>query len=123
MLPFARELLKRGTHVVVAANETPSINDITAAELEALLPTICQADCTLCKGVSTGRLQVGWGVGDMRRAALLLQEVWEVSPYSGWRILLRRKQRKYVLPVGGEDAMFMPGLLTKLCSRSGPPFG
>jgi hypothetical protein len=34
MLPFARELLRRGTRVTLAANETPSINDITAAELQ-----------------------------------------------------------------------------------------
>lgn len=59
MLPLARELLKRGTHVIIAANSQPSINDITAAELEALLPAICQVDCTLCKGVSSQKLQVG----------------------------------------------------------------
>jgi damage-control phosphatase, subfamily II, stand-alone protein len=34
ILPFARELLRRGTRVSLAANETPSINDITAAELQ-----------------------------------------------------------------------------------------
>lgn len=38
MLPLARELLRQGTTVIVAANEAPSINDITAAELDALLP-------------------------------------------------------------------------------------
>ena len=59
MLPFARELLKRGTTVVLAANSAPSINDITAAELEALLPAICRADGLLCKAVSSQRLQVG----------------------------------------------------------------
>lgn len=58
MLPLARELLKRGTSVVVAANSLPSINDITAAELDAMLPLLCQADCTLCKGVSSGKLKV-----------------------------------------------------------------
>lgn len=40
MLPFARELLRAGTRVVIAANELPSINDITAAELDALLPQV-----------------------------------------------------------------------------------
>lgn len=38
MLPFARELLRHGTQVVIAANSAPAINDITAAELDALLP-------------------------------------------------------------------------------------
>lgn len=43
---------------MVAANSLPSINDITAAELDAMLPLLCQADCTLCKGVSSGKLKV-----------------------------------------------------------------
>lgn len=33
VLPFARELLRRGTKVVLAANDMPSINDITYEEL------------------------------------------------------------------------------------------
>uniref|UniRef100_A0A7S0R303 Damage-control phosphatase ARMT1-like metal-binding domain-containing protein n=1 Tax=Pyramimonas obovata TaxID=1411642 RepID=A0A7S0R303_9CHLO len=37
MLPFAREMVRRGTQVVMAANEVPSINDITAQELEQVL--------------------------------------------------------------------------------------
>ena len=40
VLPLARELTRRGTQVVLAANELPSINDITFAELDALLPAI-----------------------------------------------------------------------------------
>ncbi|XBI37208.1 hypothetical protein VPH35_122584 [Triticum aestivum] len=33
ILPFARELLRRGTKVILAANDMPSINDITYLEL------------------------------------------------------------------------------------------
>ncbi|GAB2218177.1 hypothetical protein Droror1_Dr00001395 [Drosera rotundifolia] len=33
VLPFARELLRRGTQVVLAANDLPSINDVTYPEL------------------------------------------------------------------------------------------
>ena len=58
MLPFARELLKRGTEVVIAANEKPSINDITAAELDAMLPAIAATDDILCKGISSRKLIV-----------------------------------------------------------------
>ena len=59
MLPFARELLRQGcSQVVIAANELPSINDITAAELDALLPKIAAADDILCKAISTRRLIV-----------------------------------------------------------------
>ncbi|KAL4443034.1 hypothetical protein ABPG77_008525 [Micractinium sp. CCAP 211/92] len=58
MLPLARELLRTGAAVIIAANSQPSINDITAAELDALLPQVCAADAVLCKAVSTRRLQV-----------------------------------------------------------------
>ncbi|MFG0273540.1 MAG: ARMT1-like domain-containing protein [Phycisphaerales bacterium] len=37
MLPLARELLRAGAAVVLAANERPSLNDITATELDDLL--------------------------------------------------------------------------------------
>lgn len=33
ILPFARELLRRGTKVILAANDMPSINDVTYLEL------------------------------------------------------------------------------------------
>ncbi|ONK68716.1 uncharacterized protein A4U43_C05F15160 [Asparagus officinalis] len=37
ILPFARELLRRGTKVVLAANELPSINDVTYTELVEII--------------------------------------------------------------------------------------
>ena len=37
MLPFARELLRMGADVIIAANSQPAINDITAPELVRLL--------------------------------------------------------------------------------------
>ncbi|KAL4457774.1 hypothetical protein ABPG75_012639 [Micractinium tetrahymenae] len=58
MLPLTRELLRTGATVIIAANSAPSINDITAAELDALLPQVCVADPVLCKGVSSCKLQV-----------------------------------------------------------------
>ncbi|KAK7260564.1 hypothetical protein RIF29_26713 [Crotalaria pallida] len=33
MLPLARELLRRGTEVVLVANSLPALNDVTAMEL------------------------------------------------------------------------------------------
>ena len=45
MLPLARELLQRGTEVVIAANSLPALNDITANELRSLTESagrICQ---------------------------------------------------------------------------------
>ncbi|XP_031493856.1 damage-control phosphatase At2g17340-like [Nymphaea colorata] len=40
ILPFARELLRRGTQVVLAANDLPSINDITYHELAEIIPKL-----------------------------------------------------------------------------------
>jgi type II pantothenate kinase len=40
LLPLVRELLRGGGSVVLAANSAPSHNDITAAELAALLPRV-----------------------------------------------------------------------------------
>lgn len=37
ILPFARELLRRGTQVVLAANDLPSINDVTYPELVEII--------------------------------------------------------------------------------------
>jgi uncharacterized protein with ATP-grasp and redox domains len=40
ILPFARELLRRGTKVVLAANNMPTINDITYEELVQIVSKI-----------------------------------------------------------------------------------
>ncbi|KAJ7558584.1 hypothetical protein O6H91_04G047400 [Diphasiastrum complanatum] len=42
MLPLARELLRRGTEVVLVANTFPAINDITAMELLNLLEEVAK---------------------------------------------------------------------------------
>ena len=57
MLPFARELVKGGTEVVLAANEVPSINDITAEELRPLLQRAAQGDAVIGRAVAEGVLR------------------------------------------------------------------
>ncbi|KAH8413048.1 hypothetical protein KR009_007741 [Drosophila setifemur] len=58
ILPFARELLKRGTKVLLCANSEPSLNDVTSRELEALLDD-CSRECeVLGQAWSSGRLLV-----------------------------------------------------------------
>ena len=47
MLPFARELLKRGTSVALVANSLPAINDITVTELRAVLQSASTLDDTI----------------------------------------------------------------------------
>ena len=44
MLPLAREFLKCGSQVVIAANRLPTINDITAGELQELLESVKTRD-------------------------------------------------------------------------------
>ena len=40
MIPLARELLRQGTEVVMAANSLPALNDVTADELQAILERV-----------------------------------------------------------------------------------
>ena len=58
MLPLARELAGLGVHVVLAANSEPSLNDITAAELQALLATCGLSDKLIGEYVRTGQISV-----------------------------------------------------------------
>ena len=45
-----------GTSVLLAANSTPSINDITVQELQPLLQQAAQLDTTIGAAISLGRL-------------------------------------------------------------------
>lgn len=58
MLPFARELLKTGTVVVLAANEEPCINDITAEELQEVVLEAAKLDALLSHAVLEQALRV-----------------------------------------------------------------
>jgi type II pantothenate kinase len=58
MIPFARSLLQRGTRVIVAANTTPSLNDITAPELKAMLESIATWDAVIGRAWAAGEIEV-----------------------------------------------------------------
>ena len=58
MLPLARELLQRGTAVVLAANSQPSINDITAPELAEAVQEAAGADPVIRRSLMEGMLTV-----------------------------------------------------------------
>lgn len=80
MLPFARELLRTGAHVVLAANDRPAINDITAPELADCLQRFTGRDSLLDDALSSGRLRVvGNGshlpVIDLRKASTCILSV------------------------------------------------
>jgi type II pantothenate kinase len=65
MLPLARELLKRGVAVIMAANERPSINDITAAELGEAVRAAAAEDKVLGRAWSEAALRVMSNGSDM----------------------------------------------------------
>lgn len=58
MLPFARELVRQGTTVVVTANTLPSLNDITHDELAGLVERIAQFDPLIAEAMRDGRLRL-----------------------------------------------------------------
>ncbi|CAL5208138.1 unnamed protein product [Lathyrus oleraceus] len=57
VLPFARELLRRGSQVVLAANDLPSINDVTYSELIEIVSKLKDEEGRLL-GVSTSNLLI-----------------------------------------------------------------
>jgi damage-control phosphatase, subfamily II, stand-alone protein len=57
-LPLARFLAKRGAMVILAANDLPYFNDMTAAECRAVIKALAQDDETLRFLLNTKRLQV-----------------------------------------------------------------
>jgi len=64
ILPFARELLRRGTQVVLAANELPSINDVTYPELVEVISKLKDAHGQLA-GVDDSNLWIANSGNDL----------------------------------------------------------
>jgi type II pantothenate kinase len=58
MLPLCRALAQQATHVVLAANELPTLNDMTAEDVRRLWPALVDAEPSLAalpiSAVSTG---------------------------------------------------------------------
>jgi uncharacterized protein with ATP-grasp and redox domains len=79
MIPFARELLRRGTGVILTANETPSLNDITHTELVILIDRVAKLDPLISKSLKSGELELissgnGAPLIDLRRINSRLAE-------------------------------------------------
>ena len=56
MIPFARYLLERGTAVVLTANSSPALNDITHEELVELMESVAHLDPLIESARRDGRL-------------------------------------------------------------------
>nr|AAS76704.1 At2g17320 [Arabidopsis thaliana]AAS92336.1 At2g17320 [Arabidopsis thaliana] len=64
ILPFARELLRRGIQVVLAANELPAINDVTYTELTDIVSQLKDGNGQLI-GVDTSKLLIANSGNDL----------------------------------------------------------
>ncbi|KAJ7980167.1 Pantothenate kinase [Quillaja saponaria] len=64
ILPFARELLRRGTQVILAANDLPSINDVTYSELIEIIAKLKDEGGQL-NGVDTSNLLIANSGNDL----------------------------------------------------------
>lgn len=56
MLPFVRELLRMGTDVILTANTSPALNDVTHAELSGYCASAAQHCAILRAAMADGRL-------------------------------------------------------------------
>ncbi|KAM9758403.1 4'-phosphopantetheine phosphatase isoform 1-T1 [Menidia menidia] len=56
VMPFVRELLSRGTEVVLASNSSPALNDVTNGELQILTERIAAMDPVIQAGLREDRL-------------------------------------------------------------------
>ncbi|XP_027365183.1 uncharacterized protein At2g17340-like isoform X2 [Abrus precatorius] len=64
ILPFARELLRRGSQVILAANDLPSINDVTYTELVEIISMLKDEEGCLM-GVDTSNLLIANSGNDL----------------------------------------------------------
>ncbi|TKY51962.1 Domain of DUF89 [Spatholobus suberectus] len=64
ILPFARELLRHGSQVILAANDLPSLNDVTYAELIEIISKLKDEEGRIM-GVSTSNLLIANSGNDL----------------------------------------------------------
>lgn len=58
MLPLARDLIRRGTRVVLSANTEPSLNDVTHDELLSLVDRVAGFDSVIREAAGSDRLRL-----------------------------------------------------------------
>jgi len=79
MIPLIRSLLMRGTEVIVTANTTPSLNDVTIDELHDLLGRVAGLDGPISDALTDGQLTAvpsgnGAPLIDLRHVSPVLAE-------------------------------------------------
>ncbi|MCC7146371.1 MAG: ATP-dependent RNA helicase HrpA [Phycisphaeraceae bacterium] len=58
MLPLARELLRRGTSVILTANTLPALNDVTHEELTEIMAEVRKFDEIFAQALASGKLEL-----------------------------------------------------------------
>ncbi len=58
VMPFVRELASHGTQIVLAANELPTLNDVTADEAVEILNKLANLDDELASYISAGLFEI-----------------------------------------------------------------
>lgn len=56
IIPFARELLRNGAKVIICANTSPALNDLTYREMVDLAPALKNADADLAKFIDSEQM-------------------------------------------------------------------
>ncbi|EGT30162.1 CBN-PNK-4 protein [Caenorhabditis brenneri] len=56
IIPFARELLRNGSKVIICANTSPALNDLTHREMVNLAPALKKADADLAKFIDSEQM-------------------------------------------------------------------
>lgn len=85
MIPLARQLLRRGTQVLLTANTSPSLNDVTHDELAVLIDRIARQDATIRDALADGRLELAPSGNDVP-----LIDLAKVSPRLAEAVVRRR---------------------------------
>ena len=58
VMPFVRELAAHGTEIILAANELPTLNDVTADEAVKILSQLADLDDELASYISAGLFEI-----------------------------------------------------------------
>lgn len=138
MLPFARECLRRGARVILSANRTPALNDVTHDELEALLAEVAAWDGPLASALADDRLSLvtsgnGLPLIDLRTLGPELHRALERHPpdlvvlegmgravESNWHARLHTDVLKIAMIKDASVAHFLGGELYDLVCRFEP---
>ena len=85
MIPLARDLIRRGTTVVLSANTEPSLNDVTHDELVGLIERVAGFDSTTQNALKTSQLRLiesgNWApLMDLTKVSPRLAQVCEALP-------------------------------------------